>query len=291
VLDESGFQSKSDLTRLLREAGAAPRKRYGQCFLIDRNLMRKLVASAEIAPDDWVLEVGCGAGSLTALLASVARRVIAAEIDRGLASIAGEHLRDRENVCLIRGDALRNKSTIAPAVVDALREARDAGGRGMLVANLPYDIATSLVVNLLIGDFGIERFCFTVQKEVADRFLAAPGTADYGPVGVLTQTLTHGRRIARVPPEAFWPRPKVQSAMLRLDRLGKNDVGVADVAGFAAFVRAAFQTRRKTMRHILGRMASGDVRLARLGALGLSDELRPQDVSVDAWQALYLATA
>lgn len=291
MLDDSGFQSKSDLERILNAAGASPRKRYGQCFLVDRNLMRKLVEAAEISPDDWVLEVGCGAGSLTSLLASMANRVVVSEIDAAMVGLASEHLRDQPNVEIIHTDALHNKSTIAPTLVDAMHKAREsATGRGMLVANLPYDIATSLVANLLVGDFGIERFCFTVQAEVADRFLAAVGTPDYGPVSILAQTLAEGRRIARVPPEAFWPRPRVQSAMVRLNRLPPESRHIADPAGFSLFLRSVFQTRRKTMRHILSRQPDGAARLARLAEWGLSDSVRPQDVPIDAWQALYLAT-
>jgi 16S rRNA (adenine1518-N6/adenine1519-N6)-dimethyltransferase len=289
VLDDSGFQSKSQLERLLEAAGASPRKRYGQCFLIDRNLMRKLVESAEISPDDWVLEVGCGAGSLTSLLSSVAKHVIVSEIDAAMVGLATDHLGDRRNVDLIHGDALHNKSTMAPAVVKAMRVSRESTtGLGMLVANLPYDVATSLVVNLLIGDFGIERFCFTVQAEVADRFLAGVGTSDYGPVSIISQSLAIGRRIARVPPEAFWPRPRVQSAMVRLDRLPREALRINDAAGFSQFLRTVFQTRRKTLRHILSRLPGGDAKLARLAELGPADTVRPQDVPVDVWQALYL---
>ncbi len=251
--------------------------------------MHKLLEAAGIAPQDWVLEVGCGAGSLTALLARAARRVIVAEIDVAMLSIARSHLAAAGNVHFIEGDVLRNKSTIAPAVVDAMAEARAGGGIGMLVANLPYDVATSLVANLIVGGFGIERLCFTVQAEVADRFLARVGTSDYGPVSILAQTWTRAERIARVPPEAFWPRPRVQSAMLRLDRRPAGETPPIDPAAFTGFLRTVFQARRKSMRHILTRMPAAEPRLARLEALGLSSSVRPQDVSVVAWHALFAA--
>lgn len=289
-MDDSGFQTKSDLQRLLAAAGAAPRKRHGQCFLIDRNLMCKLVESAEIRPGDWVLEVGCGGGSLTSILASVCSRVIAVDIDPAMIAIAGEHLADRGNVTLIHADALRTKSTLADEVISAMRAARrEAAGRGMLVANLPYDIATSLVVNLLIGEIGIDRMCFTVQAEVADRFLAHAATSDYGPVSIVAQTFTVGRRIAKVPPQAFWPSPKVESAMVRLDARGDDEIIVRDRADFAAFLRGAFQTRRKTLGHIFGRMPAGEKLVAKLGEIGLTTLSRPGEVAVEAWQTLFLA--
>src|SRR5207244_2312773 len=156
---------------------------YGQHFLIDRNLMRILVASAEIAPADCVIEVGAGAGSLTGLLAAAAAHVVAVEIDPRLVPIALAELAGRENVTLVAGDALADKSTLSAALVDAVSRARrGASGGLMLVANLPYDIATPLVIDLLLSDLPMTRLCFTVQSEVADRFLAAVGSRDYGPI-------------------------------------------------------------------------------------------------------------
>jgi len=290
ALDDSGFQTKSDLERLLASAGAAPRKRYGQCFLIDRNLMRKLVESAKMRPDDWALEVGCGGGSLTSITSSVCRRLIAVDIDPAMITIATEHLSNRPNVTILHTDALRKKSALAEdlvAEIEAVR--REATGRGMLVANLPYDIATSLVINLMIGDYGIRRMCFTVQTEVADRLLAHPETSDYGPVSIVTQTFAEGRRVARVPPQAFWPSPKVQSSMVRLDARDDDETIVRDRAGFAVFLREAFRSRRKTLGHIFSRMEDGERLIATLPELGLAERARPEEVAVEAWQTLFLA--
>lgn len=289
TLDDSGFQTKTHLQRLLTAAGAAPRRRYGQCFLIDRNLMVKLVESADIRPDDWVLEVGCGGGSLTSIVASVAGRVIAVDIDPAMITVATEHLSSRQNVTLIHADALRKKSALADEVTAAIQAARRAvTGRGLLVANLPYDIATSLVVNLLVGDFGIDRYCFTVQAEVADRFLAHPETADYGPVSVVAQTLAIGSRIARVPPQAFWPSPKVHSAMVRLDRRGDDEQIIRNPSEYAAFLREVFQSRRKTLGHIFSRLPAGEALIRSLADIGLSSQARPAEVAVEAWQTLFL---
>lgn len=271
-------------------AGAAPRKRFGQCFLIDRNLMCKLVESAEIGHDDWALEVGCGGGSLTSIVASAAGRVIAVDIDPAMIAIATEQLLDRPNVTIVHTDALRKKSALSDDVIARMKGARhDMKGRGMLVANLPYDIATSLVINLLIGGFGIERMCFTVQTEVADRLLAHPETSDYGPVSVMAQTFAVVRRVARVPSQAFWPSPKVQSSMVRLDVRGDDETIVRDRLGYSEFVRLAFRSRRKTLGHIFSRMPAGERLIATLAEIGLTERARPEEVAVEAWQTLFLA--
>lgn len=288
VLDDSGFQTKRDLQRLLTEAGAAPRKRFGQCFLIDRNLMCKLVEAAELGPDDWVLEVGCGGGSLTSIVASVCDRVIAVEIDPAMIAVASAHLSNRPNVTIIHTDALRRKSALADDVLATMRDVRGSSrGRGMLVANLPYDIATSLVINLLLGDPGIERMCFTVQTEVADRFLGHPGTSDFGPVSILAQTFAVVSRITRVPPQAFWPSPKVHSSMIRMDARSDEETIVRHRLAFAEFLRTAFQSRRKTLGHIFSKLPAGTHLIDSLADIGLTEKARPEEVAVEAWQTLF----
>ncbi len=286
----TGFQTKTMLQALLDAAGIGPKKRYGQCFLIDRNLMGKLVEAAEIDADDCVLEVGCGTASLTSLLAEKARRVVAVDVDTAILEIARSQLHGRENVVLISGDALENKSTIAPALAAAIRAARlDAPGRLMLVANLPYDIATPLVVNLLLSDLGFGRLCFTVQAEVAERFTANAGTSAYGPVSVVTQALARCRLITKVPRQAFWPSPKVASAMLQLDVRSPRDPAIADPASLAWLVRRCFQFRRKTMSHIAKELGLGDRFSPAMDSAGIAATARPQDVTVEQWIAVSAA--
>jgi len=287
-MQTTGFQTKTTLRALLDAAGIGPKKRYGQCFLIDRNLMGKLVEAAEIDPADCVLEVGCGTASLTSLLAERALRVVAVDVDTALLDIAGAQLSGRDNVTLIPGDALHNKSTIAPAVEAAVRAARrDAPGRLLLVANLPYDIATPLVVNLLLGDLGFARLCFTVQAEVAERFTAGPGVSAYGPVSIVTQALARCRLIAKVPPQAFWPSPKVASAMLRLDVHSPGEPTIPHPASLAWLVRRFFQFRRKTMSHIAKETALGERFTQAMDAAGVASMARPEDVSVEQWLDLH----
>jgi len=284
------FQTKRVIRTLLESVGASPKKRFGQCFLIDRNLMDKLVDSAELRPTDVVLEVGGGTGSLTAILAARCGRVVSVEIDREVASVARESLAEFANIVLLEEDALESKSSLNPIVVRQLELARGAiSGELKLVANLPYDIATPLVVNLLVSDLPITRLCFTVQAEVADRFLAVTGTHDYGPVSILTQLLATGRRICKLPPQAFWPAPKVHSAMLRLDVHPQADWNRLEVAVFAAFVHRFFQFRRKTIAHIAKMLELSEPVLAALTGLGVSPTARPENISPQQWLSLFRA--
>lgn len=286
------FQTLTQLRELLDRAGAAPRRRFGQNFLIDRNLMNKLIESADLHPGDVVLEVGAGTGGLTGLVAPRVSRLIAVEIDDRLAGIAAERLKDAAHVSILNIDALARKSQLAPQLIEAIAQARPGpGGATKLVGNLPYDIATSLIMNILIGGFGIARLCFTVQREVADRFLAAPGTADYGPVSVLTSLLTTARRVAKAPASAFWPRPKVESSMLRLDVLDPPPLRLDELPAFVNLVRSFFLKRRKTLGAI-ARGLPGAVHVAEAIARTQPDSrARPEDVSPRHWLDLFRSLA
>lgn len=287
----SGFQTQKRLQALLAAAGIRPRRKYGQHFLIDRNLLGKLIEAAELSIGDLVVEVGAGAGGLTAELADRAAWVVAIEIDPALAGIAESYLADRGNVTLLRGDALQSKSAISGELESAVRQALARLGGGLkLVANLPYDIATPLLLNLLVGDLPVQRYCFTVQAEVADRFVAEPGSAEYGPVSVVSQHFCQVRRVARVPPQAFWPIPRVESAMLRMDPRPDGDWLLRDRAAFAALVRACFNYRRKTIGHSVRRLDPSGRLAGGLEAAGIDPSLRPEEIDVAGWVRFFLAT-
>ncbi len=289
--DGGAFSTLSQLRQTLDERGLKPKKSLGQHFLIDRNLMTKLLESAELTPADCVLEIGAGTGCLTGLLARRAGRVVAAEIDQELAAIAAERLVDCGNVELLCLDALEKKSEVSPRLLDALRDASTkAGGPTKLVANLPYDIATSLVMNLLIAGLPLERFCFTVQAEVADRFLAEPDTADYGPVSIISQTRTPGWRGCRGPPEAGWPRPNVDSTMLLLYRRRDADVPAGELQEFAALVRSFFLHRRKTLTWTVRQAPNAGRLLQGLEWARIPTDCRPETVTVRQWAEIHNAT-
>ncbi|MBN1511958.1 MAG: ribosomal RNA small subunit methyltransferase A [Phycisphaerae bacterium] len=243
------MQTKREIEALLTAAGIHPKRRFGQHFLIDGNLMRRLVEVADIHPADLVLEVGAGTGGLTDLLVERAGAVVAVEIDHHLFALLSERFAQSASLTLVRGDALDSKHRIATAVREAIRSGRQqASGELLLVANLPYDIATPLLVNLILSDLNVKRLCFTVQREVGERMEGRPGTKAYGPLSILLQTLCRIERIARVPAEAFWPRPAVESSLYRLDVIEDPPVTGESLASFASLVQAGFRHRRKTLR-------------------------------------------
>lgn len=239
-------QSLSQIRELLEQRGLAPRKRLGQNFLIDQNLVRRLVAESGAAPGDLVLEVGPGTGTLTEELLARGCSVVACELDPGLAALLRERsaaLADR--LALVEGDCLEGKHALSPALLNVL------GGKPFkLVANLPYNAATPLIMNLLTSHPECSTLAVTIQREVADRILALPGSPDYGPLSAMTFAAAESRRIALLPPECFWPRPDVTSAMVLLTR---RDAPLAeDLPGLAAFLASIFTRRRKQIGALLG---------------------------------------
>lgn len=245
-------QTKREIEALLARAGLAPKHRFGQHFLIDGNLMRALVRSAEISQADTVLEVGAGTGGLTDLLAAEAGRVVAVELDRDLFPLLQERFAGMEHVTLIQGDILESKHRIRSEVARILAESEDAEEGVKLVANLPYQVATPLVMNLLTDYPAVRRLCFTVQAEVGERFAAQPGGKNYGPLAVVNQLVGRMETLVRIGPASFWPRPAVDSVMARLERLAASPLEGAALRRFADLVRGVFEHRRKTLRAALG---------------------------------------
>lgn len=240
-------QTKAEIQRLLAEANTAPRHRFGQNFMIDANVVRLIADAGAIATGDTIIEVGPGTGTLTdELLARPAARVVAVEIDRDLAGSLRARLGGEPRFTLIEGDALDGKHAIHPELAAIIRESIAGGGTVKLVANLPYNIASPLVVGLLLE--GVSRLVFTVQKEVADRLRAVADTDDYGPLTAVTQLLARVEVMRTLPNTVFWPPPKIASALVRLDR----DDRLGDEArAFSRFVSTLFSFRRKTLRKAL----------------------------------------
>lgn len=237
------MQRLSEIKALLAERGLTPRHRFGQNFLHDHNLLRRMVESAGVSGEDVVLEVGPGTGTLTEALVDAGAHVIAVEIDRDLVSLLESRL--GEQVRLIQGDCLGKGRRLAPEVVAAI-----GGRRFKLVANLPYQVASPLMCELLLSHPNCQGQWITIQKEVADRLLADPGTSQWGPLGVIVRAMARVQRIATLPPTCFWPMPKVTSAMVGLYPTSKD---LAEAHAFAAFVTKLFTTRRKQLGGVLGR--------------------------------------
>lgn len=254
------MQTKHQIQQLLSSAGVRPNKRHGQHFLIDLNLMRMLVDSANIQKDDVVLEVGCGTGSMTGLLAQKAGSIIAVELDRNLAEIAEIQMEDAKNVQLINADILESKHTLNHNVTAALSLAHEkCRGRILLVANLPYDVASSLMMNLLTGPTIADAMYVTVQKEVADRMTAAPASGNYSILSIFLGATGEVKKIKTLKPTVFWPKPQVDSAMVGFVRNHAKSDKIANMELFGDIVHLFMGHRRKTLlscsRLALGKLA------------------------------------
>jgi len=280
-------QTKSQIRRLLAGADLVPQHRFGQNFLIDLNLMRKLVAAAEVDSADTVLEVGAGTGSLTEMLLDAGPRVVTVEIDHGLQAMLRERLHDQQRLTLIQGDALSGKHHINPLVLSVLAEQPPReNGAYKLVANLPYQIATPLLVDLLTVVPRFARLVCTVQREVGERLASAPRVASYGPVSVIIQSLASVRLLAIIPGTAFWPRPKIESVMLEVHPLAPASIEIDDVPGFVAFVHEGFQQRRKMLRRLFRDWDELSAR-AVFQRAGVSPDARPAELGPRDWRDLF----
>jgi 16S rRNA (adenine1518-N6/adenine1519-N6)-dimethyltransferase len=278
--------TQTEIRAIFAEAGLRPDKRYGQHFLVDGNLMRLLVAEADLTDTDTVLEVGPGVGNLTELLVESAGWVVAVEVDPRMAAIVRERLAGATSLDLLQADILADKHTIAPAALDALcRRVRALRGQMKLVANLPYQAATPLLAELVLAEPPPERLVFTVQEEVAQRLAAEPGTREYGPVGVLIQALAEVEILRRLAPSVFWPRPKVWSSMVRVRPSDARRRRIADIAVLRRTIEGLFIHRRKRAARSLALAdragASPQQWVERLTAASLDAEARGETYTVE----------
>jgi 16S rRNA (adenine1518-N6/adenine1519-N6)-dimethyltransferase len=289
-------QTQSYLRDLFRRRGIAPLHRYGQNFLIDLNIHELIVNAAEVGPGDVVLEVGPGAGALTALMAERGAAVVAVDIDPGMAALAAEATAGLPNVRVLHADALAGKNRLNPEVLDDVRAGLAAAPdrKLKLVANLPYNVATPIVGNLLVHpELRPERMVVTIQKELADRMLAPPAAEAYGALSVLCQALADVALVRVLPPSVFWPRPKVDSAVVKLVPDPAKRAVVGDLAWFHSVVRRVFLHRRKNLRGVLhaldrDRWTKPEVD-ALLGSLGLGGGIRAEAMDVEEFLALAAA--
>ena len=286
-------QTATYLSKRLAAAGLRPVSRYGQNFLIDLNLVDLIARSAEMTRSDVVLEIGTGVGSLTTRLADAAGAVLSVEIDQNLHELAGEELEGRPNVLLIQGDALRNKNSLRADLMQHIRDALGRIGgepRFMLVANLPYNVATPIISNLLLETPPPDVMVVTIQKELADRMVAEPKTKDYGALSVWIQSLCDVKIVRVLPPKVFWPRPKVHSAIIRLDLQKDRLESFEDLNYFHQTVRSLFFHRRKFLRSVVisamkGRLDKSQVDEVLLSQ-GHDENSRAEELSVQQIQQL-----
>lgn len=226
--------------KVLQKYNFAFQKRFGQNFLIDTHVLEKIIAASQITKEDFVLEIGPGIGTMTQYLAEYAREVTAVEIDNTLIPILKDTLKDWDNVTVINADILK---------VDIRKLALEKnGGKPIkVVANLPYYITTPIIMGLFENQVPIDSITIMVQKEVADRMQVGPGTKDYGALSLAVQYYAKPEIVANVPPNCFMPRPKVGSAVIRLERYEKPPVEVSNEKLMFRIIRASFNQRRKTL--------------------------------------------
>ncbi len=288
-------QTLAEIKALLDSRGVKPKRSLGQNFLIDHNLIRKLVDSAGVGPNDVVLEVGPGTGTMSEELLERGVRLVACELDDVLADVLRERLGKHPRFTLVHGDCLEDKRTVNRAAMRAVQEGMHAAGvdRFHLVANLPYGAGTPLMSALLVEHAACATLAVTIQREVGDRLLASPGSKDFGPLAVLAQALGTVERVATAPPECFWPRPEVTSAMVLVRR--RPDPLTADAAGLSEACRVLFAQRRKQIGAVLGKRGGsgggggGGGGAAMLAAMGIAPQTRAEQLSVD--QIVRLAAA
>jgi 16S rRNA (adenine1518-N6/adenine1519-N6)-dimethyltransferase len=271
----------SSPSSLLRKYGIRPLKRLGQCFLYDRNIMEKIIRIADVRDTDTVVEIGAGIGVLTDMIANRARRVVALEVDRLLVDLLRNELGDRCNVEVIHADVLRFDFSQV-----------DTGSpqeRLKVIGNVPYNISSQILLRLLEYRHSIGRIVLMLQREVAERLAASPGTKDYGPLSVYVALYTEPTLESRVAASCFHPHPDVESRILRLDVRNEPLCRVDNADYFQRLVRASFSKRRKTL---LNNLKSPQLALtgaqidSALTALGIDGVRRAETLSVNEFAAL-----
>ena len=258
-------------------------KKFGQNFLIDPHVLDKIIAAAEITKDDFVLEIGPGIGTLTQYLAEAAREVVAVEIDSSLIPILEDTLSSYDNVSVINEDVLK-------VDLKKLAEERNGGKPIKVVANLPYYITTPIIMGLFESHVPLKSLTVMVQKEVALRMQAGPGTKDYGALSLAVQYYADPYLAANVPPNCFMPRPNVGSAVIRLTRFEETPVKVTDEALLFRLIRASFNQRRKTLQN--GLVNSPELHFSKeqvaaaIETLGVSPSVRGEALTLEQFAAL-----
>ena len=268
---------------VLQRYGFNFQKKYGQNFLIDTHVLDKIIGAAQIGPDDFVLEIGPGIGTMTQYLAEAAREVVAVEIDTKLIPILQDTLKEYDNVTVLNEDILK-------VDIRKIAEEKNGGKPIKVVANLPYYITTPIIMGLFESQVPLDSITVMVQKEVADRMQVGPETKDYGALSLAVQYYAEPYIVANVPPNCFIPRPAVGSAVIRLTRYQEKPVKVNDASFMFKIIRASFNQRRKTLQN--GLYNSSELRIpkektvAALEEMGLTPTIRGEKLSLEEFAQL-----
>ena len=253
-------------------------KKFGQNFLIDTHVLEKIIRAAEITEEDFVLEIGPGIGTMTQYLCESAREVVAVEIDSHLIPVLADTLSAYDNITVMNEDILK-------VDICKLAQEKNNGRPIKVVANLPYYITTPIIMELFESHVPIESITVMVQKEVAERMRALPGTKDYGALSLAVAYYAEADIVANVPPNCFMPRPNVGSAVIRLTRHPRSVVEVPDEKLLFKVIRASFNQRRKTLQNGLknfeGFSYTKEQILSALEAAGLPENVRGETLSLE----------
>ncbi len=286
-MKDNDRQTRSYLMQLFERHGFNPRSDLGQNFLIDLNIIEYVVNKGHIQSSDIVLEVGTGTGGMTTFMAQRAKHVISVEYDQNMHTLATEAIRNYHNVTLLNCDALKNKNALSTTVLSAIEHqlAANPGSQLKLIANLPYNIATPIVSNLVASDLPWDRIIVTIQLELGLKMSCKPATSNYGALSVWLQSQCFVKLLKTLGPTVFWPRPKVDSAIVQLTPNPPLKNKIRDRAFFQDFLRRVFQHRRKLMRSTLVSMYSKQLSKSEVDAIFLTHKIdkertRAEELSV-----------
>lgn len=276
-MENKHLGNPTNTREIIDKYGFMFQKRFGQNFLIDGNVVEKIVREAGVTKDDFVLEIGPGIGTMTQLLCENAREVAAVEIDTNLIPILKETLAPYDNVMVINEDILK-------VDIPALAQEKNGGRPIKVVANLPYYITTPIIMGLFESHVPIDSITIMVQREVADRMQVGPGTKDYGALSLAVQYYAKPEIVLNVPPTCFMPRPNVGSAVIRLKKHETCPVEVDDAEFMFKLIRASFNQRRKTLANGLSNSSeltlSKDKIVAAIESLGVSPSIRGEALTL-----------
>jgi len=267
------------IKRELSEYGLVPRKRWGQHFLVDRNILSKVVRTAELEKGDVILEIGSGMGEMTLALARQVKKVIAVEIDRKLVKILKEKTTDFSNIIVIEGDILK---------ISLEQLYRQGHQQLKVVANLPYQISTPLLFRFIESKQLFSSFTLMLQREVAERMIASPGGKVYGPLSIFTQSVSDLSIQFYIKPSAFFPPPKVESAVIRMVWKERPLVRLEEEGWFKKVVKGCFSYRRK---RLVNALRHADLLLPedlekRIEKIGIDSQRRPETLTIQEFARL-----
>ncbi|MFC2149262.1 16S rRNA (adenine(1518)-N(6)/adenine(1519)-N(6))-dimethyltransferase RsmA [Candidatus Auribacterota bacterium] len=267
----------SEVKRILTEKGIRLRKKWGQNFLFDRGILHSIVQAAEVSKADLVVEVGPGAGTLTEHLLETGAKVIAVEIDRGLCDVLNEHYGDRSGLKLFSADILKCN------INQLIKDSKFTGFKYIkVVSNLPYYITSPVIMYFLESGIAIKQMLVTVQKEVAERITAQPGTKDYGILSIASQFYADIKICRKIRKECFFPVPKVDSSLVKFDIYDKPKFKVKDKDLFFSIVKKSFSQRRKTIKNNLQDFDGADI-LKVLSDCNIDPSRRPETLSIEEY--------